>query len=1087
VKISPSISSSKHRNPINQPIMSLYATIEKQQQEIEAILKERIDLAQKERTSIREVITTIDNKIKTTSAQFATIGGQDKRPRETIEQINASISEMEYLHATTSQSKAQERELLKNLEKLKQKKKALAQYNVIQAEVDELKAKRATIAAELKGKDEGLDELHLGLRRVRTAMTLHVGISEVVSYVYAVPEDRLPQVIGKGGSNLKQIETDYGVSIESERYGSNELNILGTPQAIQLAVQSIDTVVNTVAEEFTISEQAIVCLTLDKGSLLQELQTRYSVRIEANRSKRYCKIVGLQSIVDIAKKEILGLQAVREEIPIDLSTLPSIVGKGGVVVRGIGEENHVHIDINRDDSKIIVMGLRDGVTKAAASIRAIADENKEVEEAIQIEKQIMIGCVIGPNGTTIRNIQTTFNVSLRTEKGTSIDTLHIVGTTARVLAAKQHVLELIKEYSNNSELIAVPADCMPIILGKKGSRINALREEHSTVNIDVDDNSIRICGGTAEGRAKAKAVIADILASNWMVNMPCETDLGILLKSTKGLEVRQQLLSTFNLSVDIDTEHAVIKLRGYREKVEKGVALINNFLEGFHTIVIELSDEDCASLMNGSSPGTEKAESSTATPMTSTATTTAAAVAAATAVASTTISSPESYVFSPTKYVEVKYGVEVHINRKECRLRLRGALSAIQAAQANIYGILNGDPAYGAVLVPIDPLLYATLIGKAGSNLKKMEADLNVKLDILKSRSLLRIRGSVESVMPAKSYIIDFMDNVRASTNVTIPNHVSSKEIDRIIDIFKSLYVDAKFITNLQASPKVVTIRGSLLLIEEAKVLMEEHFVNQSTYIIHLPMQYTETHRFERAWKKIRDACSVELNVVASASSTASIPRSEVKLQGTVENVSKAKKLLYDALMTILPASTFVAIYMTADQLKTISLQKHIRDINTISGLEDLVVDRPLSCLRLMSSHPESVAQAAHIVQQKIISFERGHVGVGPVDGAYVWTMLVGKNNEHLSVLEKQLNVSSISFNRSTLMIDFECKDESNIKTAISILGEKLDKIRSEHYEVELDEAMVRAVIGKQGANIAKFRAELQATIDLDYNVLKVN
>lgn len=1069
--------------------MTYFASIEKQQQEIEAILKERIEAAQKERAQVREAIATIDAKIKTVLSQGAASGLDDnKRPKETLEQISTAISEMEYTHATTSQSAAQERELLRNLQKLRQKKKTLGAYSQMQSEIDVLKAKRATIVTELNSKDEVLDELQLGLRRVRTAMTLHVGISDVISKLYAVPEDRVPQVIGKGGANLRQIETEYGVSIESERYASNELNILGTPGAIYLAMQAIDTIVNTISDEFTTSEQSIICLTMDKAALLQDLQARYNVRIETNRAKKTCKIVGLQSVVEIVKAEIMSFNSSREEIAIDLSMLPFIVGKGGVVVRGIGEENHVHIDINRDESKIVVMGLRDGVSKAVSIIRSIADENKKIEESIQIEKQVMIGCIIGAGGNTIRNLQTHLSVQLTTQKGTDKDTLLISGTTAKVLAAKQHVLSVIEEYARNSEIINVPADCMPIVLGKKGSRINALREEHSTVNIDVDNNSIRICGGTQEARLKAKEVIDDILASNWSSSIPCEADLGIVLKSGKGADIRQQLLTTLDLNVDIDTENAVVKLRGYKEKVEKGIVLIQTFLAGFQTLVIDLTDEDCASLMNGSNPGaTEtKAEKDTVTSAASTVTTTAAAVATATAAAAS-VAPLESLIYSPTKYVETKYNVEVYINRKECKLRLRGPQAAIEAGKAHILGILNGNPSVGSILIPIDPLLYATLIGKSGSNLKKMESELSVKFDILKSKCLLRIRGSPETVEKAKTSVIEFMDNVRASTTINVPSGINGKELDRTIELFTALYNDAYFTVNTQATPKVLTIRGSLLLIEEAKSLIEDYFNNSSTAIVKLPQQYVETHRFERAWKKIREVCGVGLDILSSANSTTEIPRFEIKLSGTVEAVNKGKKLLYDALMTILPQSTFCVMYMTGDQLKSLALQKHIRDVTSIPQLEDLTIDRQLGCIRYMSSIPACVDYVTHIIQQKLSIWDQTHHIIGPLDGPYVWPSLVGKNGENLANVEKSIGADSISLNKSTLTIIVECIDTQKAPTVIQNLNEKLEKIRTEYFEMELDDNLIRAIIGKKGETIAKFRSELQVSIDLDGKTLKVS
>jgi DNA topoisomerase-2 len=52
----------------------------------------------------------------------------------------------------------------------------------------------------------------------------------------------------------------------------------------------IDNIIKTVIEEITPSEEAIVCLILDKGALVQDIQTRYNVRTSFCYKTPLCRV-----------------------------------------------------------------------------------------------------------------------------------------------------------------------------------------------------------------------------------------------------------------------------------------------------------------------------------------------------------------------------------------------------------------------------------------------------------------------------------------------------------------------------------------------------------------------------------------------------------------------------------------------------------------------------------------------------------------------------------------------------------------------------------------------------------------------------
>jgi hypothetical protein len=94
--------------------------------------------------------------------------------------------------------KSDERLFMREMDKLKQKKKQLSDYNKAQEELDILKSKRSSLVQELREKDCTIDEIYTGIRKVRTASKLGCSTAEIVEQRFQVPEDKLARIIGKG-------------------------------------------------------------------------------------------------------------------------------------------------------------------------------------------------------------------------------------------------------------------------------------------------------------------------------------------------------------------------------------------------------------------------------------------------------------------------------------------------------------------------------------------------------------------------------------------------------------------------------------------------------------------------------------------------------------------------------------------------------------------------------------------------------------------------------------------------------------------------------------------------------------------------
>ena len=347
---------------------------------LDEIIALRLELTQQERAIIKESIEAVDVKIKSVISHIGI------RPKETDAELTTMMHRLEHTHTTTSQTNAQERIFMYDMKKLQEKKKYLIEYNAIQLTLDELKLKRTSLQKDIREKDATLDELYLGSRKLKLAEKIGCMASEIVETKFTVPADKISLIIGKGGSTLQKIENDCMVSIDTKETKAGNIRITGSETSIALAITAVLTIVSTVNEEFSPSDEKIVCLILDKAALTHDIETRHNVRIDISRAKKVCKVIGQPDGVRLAIAEINLIPALKVKIPIDVAILPFVVGKGGATIKLLGEGNRVQIDIDREEKHILVLGYIEEVVTAVEALRNIISDNTEVEEVIKVDK-----------------------------------------------------------------------------------------------------------------------------------------------------------------------------------------------------------------------------------------------------------------------------------------------------------------------------------------------------------------------------------------------------------------------------------------------------------------------------------------------------------------------------------------------------------------------------------------------------------------------------------------------------------------------------------------------------------------------------
>ena len=1028
--------------------------------ELESILGERLDLVRKEKGLIRESIEDLENKLRNARKSLG------NTPRETDEQLTATMQRLEFTHATTSQSNADEREFMREMDKLRKKRTALVAHLKTQAEVDDLRSRLTELRKAQAEKDDSVTELHQGLRKVKLANKAGCANNDIQERQLTVKSSKISRIVGKGGANLRSIEDEHCVSIEIENMGGI-VKIMGTSSGIDAAFQTIMTIVETSIEEFSLSDEIIMCLMMEKAQRVNDIQIKYNVRLDISRSKNLCKISGLTENVTAARNEITNLQSIRTDMLMESSAISAIIGKGGSSIISLQEEFHVAINVNRDNNTVEVVGIRSDVTSALTRIKDIIEVNREVEEVIQLEKHVLMGCFMSTGGQGLRSISKDNNVRIDCDiiKENPLQSIKIKGNNGRVHAAKAQIVQYVGEYLSNSLMFEVPDDTIPAILGKSGSGIKALREKYTGANIDIEGCAIHIQSSSLEQRTEIKLELDAIVEANYSEQVDFDEESKIQLRSAQGIDTRTKLTKDWNVRLIIDATPTTVKVRGNHADVIRAVEALKDFKLAHTVEKVVLTEEDYPVLLNGK------------------------------------VKSGED---SLVKSLESQFNVEIRSVRKDLCLYISGHPEGVTAAKTTILGVLQGDSKCGSQVIELHPIVLPSLIGKAGANIAKMEAELGVKFDVLKNRNQLRIVGeSAEKAITAKVAVQRFIKTCRVGETVTLTTFLTKKEVDgivrRAVEIFQAEITttsstatvavggnkisdentDKNTNTSENKSSFSFTMKGNFAQILACKEFLSQQLSGECMLILPILTQHLQAleKQVHGSLKRLQEKYNVTLQLLPA---TDTHKTAELKLVGSTDVVVTAFKEVLKLLERYFPDE--VAVY---DMLSS-ACQRECFNQEFILQMEEMKVNSHLyheyGILLLVAHHTELLT-AKNIVDALKSQWEDCHTSIA-IDPSLA-PALVGKGGTSINALRKETN-ASIEINTAGNLIDIRGSSKEEVRTARSIVEKRIHQLRAERWELTVSSDFFPILIGKQGANINKMRTDTGANIDIDGNIVKV-
>ena len=1032
--------------------------------EMYEMLLERQNITRGERLALKASMDTLDTKIKNLISRVK------NRPRESDDELVKRMDDVELYHNTHPQTNKDEREFMRELKLLKNKRKELVEYNIIQGEIDMLKSKRSANQVELKEKEACLDELYSGARRMRAAHKLHCDPNSLSEETMSIPVDKFRMVIGAAGSNVKKMEDECLVCIDMDRgrpdatEGKLKLYYDGANNKVEEAKTMIQTILDTRIEEWSLSNEKITCLLNKRAAIVMKLQEVYDVRIDISKAKLLCKVSGLSDNVEAVVSAINSLEVSTAKIDLaERRVIAYILGKGRPVFQSLLDEHSVDVQLEKDAEPptATVVGAKASVSIVSATLKKIVEENKEIEEDMTFERHVVLDAIIGSKGVIISQLQRDFNVRLIVDKDkstTSTAIIEIKGNAENVKAVKEHILERIHAYQSDTVVVPVPEGLLAGILGKKGSRISALRKKHPAVVIDVtsESSSVRLHSTDPVQRLAAVDEVEKYIAANMQKDFPMSKSTTITLKGASGADARKHLTETLQLNLDIDTEGEVVHLRGRNPDIDQGIQYLTIFCEDNFELEIKCDADDAGSLMNG------KEE-------------------------------------APQRVVEQQFGIKTFYSRKNDLFRLVGSRDAVNDAKAYIEDFLDGKTEKSA-LVSITPSGIGALVGRGGSNIKNFEKKHSVRVDILKPKDLVRLHGSsAADVCAAELDLLGFLDSLVVNVIVEDLQDKWDNRSDSVTCRLDELLSQAKsmFGVGLNKVEKnvkredegddaemfkkiTVTFFGTPRRANAAKDFVLDEIRGTTTACLRMLPHHIEQLSTPENMAKLEQSAS-------SSNVTAALSDNGILLTGPVAFISKAKiqvNRLLDFLFTG-EFSSVIADSRTMLALWNFEVESDFK--NQVVGGQ-ISFDFRMSCIRVFASTSISHTLGVEYIRNAIAEFKKRVVTIEVNED--IFGVIAAKKSVYFGPIETKhkcklatevvARETSDSSTTKQYMIVIEGKTEKMALAGEASLRGTIDRLEKENWMINLKGDIVGALIGKGGKNVKALREETKANINID-------
>uniref|UniRef100_A0A665W4X5 Vigilin n=1 Tax=Echeneis naucrates TaxID=173247 RepID=A0A665W4X5_ECHNA len=629
------------------------------------------------------------------------------------------------------------------------------------------------------------------------------------------------------------------------------------------------------------------------GEKLQELELKTATKIQIPRPddpSNQIKISGTKEGLEKAKHEILLISAEQdkravERVNIDKVYHPFITGAYNKLVGDMMQETGARINVpppSVNKSEIVITGEKEQVALAVAMIKKIYEDKKKNATTIAVEvKKSQHKYVIGPKGNTLQEILDKTGVSVEIPPSdSSSETVILRGEPDRLGQALTEVYAKANSYTVSS--VSASSWLHRFIIGKKGQNLAKITQQMPKVHIEFTEGEDKI---TLEGPTKdvqmvqsqIEAIVTDLVSRMDYAEISVDPKFHRHLIGKGGVNInRIKELHKVTVRIPPDNEKSnLIRIEGDPQGVQeakKELLELASRMENERTKDLIIEQRFHRAIIG------QKGEK--------------------------------------IKEVRDKFP-EVIINfpdpaQKSDIVQLRGPRTEVEKCSKFMQKIVAEmvENSY-SVSVPIFKQFHRNIIGKGGSNIKKIREETNTKIDLPAENSnseMIVITGKKANCEAARNRILAIQKELANITEieVSIPSKLHNSLIGSKGRLVRSIMeecggVHIHFPTEGSGIDKV-TIRGPVEEVEKAKQqllgLAEEKncFCAQLDNVVEDTMNVDPKHHryfVARRGQVLRDLADEYGGVLVSFPRTGS-QSEKVTLKGAKECVEAAKKRMQE-------------------------------------------------------------------------------------------------------------------------------------------------------------------------------------------------
>jgi len=856
------------------------------------------------------------------------------------------------------------------------------------------------------------------------------------------------------------------------------------------------------------------------GSTMKRIMEETKVTLDVDKTTNVISISGSAEGIANAKKAIEKITLSLEiEFVASKDVVSYLTTKHVTLIQQLRDDHEeLYVDVDRSSGRVSIRGMPDPVMKVRSLIETMKMERRDM---VMTRRETLI--LVGRKGATIDRLTKAHMVAIdvgKIDKTSDSVNASIIGPEANVQEAADEISSLLHDNKEVIETIPVSVMMKRILITDAAKH---LREIQDGINAELDGEDET---GNDNGNTNSKSNVyltfdkdqRDSTHPELTVKAKQHQVMIAVELAEKGIETKKSLI--VNRPISTDVIPYIIGKKG--ENIKKITKDSKAYLE------VE-RDQGCISV--GATTAEERD---------------AALAKLDDVIRQNQILKIDGDAnMADEQFREMIRSKQIEEFRKESQLDfvdetsqfvLRGTDESNQRAHDLIQEFLKNNYVRQLELTDEDVEALQTG-GKGSSNIKKIQTEHAVQLNIIRSKSLIVVKGLKDNVEAAVTAIEQFLNGGEgySVSKISVSEQVVGIVIGKggktrvgleekyegvSINISKTHRISIRGPDEQVAACRVEILRliasarvtQTIKVAEEQKVTLEKNGVVRrimrsipvlvkineesaeirgnfhdvrdamSLFKEQLSGVYTSSIELDPSqFAKLRNTCRDPAHIARmEADSKAKIyldvSAGTLVVSGKRTNVRNAKSLLFGFLDFVIP-NELLTIKLPKSLHASVGKATELTDVSANASGCTVYFDRDISSVIIVSPDPEKVKAAEKLVQQKMKDGEKLAFMI-ELDRSELWmiSIILGKDGGRIKAMQKDTNCI-IDVSKETRTVIVTGKAEEDTAKARQALDDLIDTARKTNVFFSMPEAAMPKFVGKGGANVKQMAATIGADI----------